>query len=142
MIQRLRKRFVLISMLAIVIVLAIIMGAINLLNYRSVTRGADTVIDILEEHGDASMRPGGPGGPGEPAPPSTKGKWRGASAVSVETPYESRYFTVLLDEEGDVSSYDIAHIAAIDEDTAGVYASEARSKREDSGFIEDRKSVV
>ncbi|MBQ6470154.1 MAG: HAMP domain-containing histidine kinase [Lachnospiraceae bacterium] len=74
MIKKLRKRFILTAALAAALVLIIMMGSINLFNYRSVTNDADTLLAMIAENGgiipdnnmfrpDGSMRP--PELPGE-----------------------------------------------------------------------------
>ena len=47
MIKKLRKRFILTSMLSVLIVLVIIMGTSNILNFRSGIRDADQVLSLL-----------------------------------------------------------------------------------------------
>lgn len=53
---------------------------------------------------------------------------------SPETPYETRYFTVSLDENGTVLSSDVQNIAAIDEETAVSLAGELFTSRKTKGF--------
>ena len=81
MIRKLRRRFILITMLSVSLVLLIIMGTINYLNYRNVVKDADTVLAMLREFDgsfpwlDTGDGPDGAGfGPadsefGMPAPP-------------------------------------------------------------------------
>ena len=51
MIARLKKRFILIAMLSVFLVLGCLMLAINLVNYRGVLKNADALLDILAENG-------------------------------------------------------------------------------------------
>ena len=51
MIRKLRRRFIVSSMLALVLVLGVIMGTINLINYVNVVRSADAVLDLLVANG-------------------------------------------------------------------------------------------
>jgi len=59
---------------------------------------------------------------------------------SPELPFESRYFSVLFDEDGNIESADVRNIAAIDEETAREYAAgiydraEGRGETEASGY--------
>ena len=50
MISKLRKMFILISMLSVTIVLAFLIGSINILTYRSVVRNADMILEMLESN--------------------------------------------------------------------------------------------
>lgn len=54
--------------------------------------------------------------------------------ISEETPFESRYFSVTLDADGNVTESDTRNIAAVDEDTAASYAAEIFGKSHEKGF--------
>ena len=158
MIKKLRQRFILVAMLAVILVLVIIMGSINIINYRSVTADADAILDILAENGGvfpgADTEPGAlPGGqpPQEagdpagdrPAPPEGGridggfpfGREDRRGIFSEETPFESRFFTVSLDADGKVSSADVASIAAVSEEEAAALAGEALETGRERGFL-------
>ena len=49
MIRSLRIRFIRTAVLAVALVLLLILGAINLLNYRNVARDADAILTILQD---------------------------------------------------------------------------------------------
>ena len=53
---------------------------------------------------------------------------------SPEAPYETRYFTVILDDGGEISSCDLNHIAAVDEDMALEYGKTVSGKKSETGF--------
>ena len=50
MIKKLRKRFILTALLAVLLVLIIMMGSINLFNYRTVIGNADTLLAMIAEN--------------------------------------------------------------------------------------------
>ncbi len=50
MIQKLRTKLIVASMLSLVLVLTIIIGAASVLNYRDITTNADSVLAILQEN--------------------------------------------------------------------------------------------
>ena len=54
-----------------------------------------------------------------------------------EMPYESRFFTVTVNEAGDVLSVDTGKIAAVDMADAVEYAQEALESAKERGFIDD-----
>ena len=122
MIQKLRFKFVALAMGLLFLVLAVIMGIVNLLNYREVVANADSILELLAANG--GRFPDAPGMGGKPADPN----------FSPELPYESRYFTVLLDSSGDVSLTDTGKIKAIDTETAIAYAQKAWKLGRASGF--------
>lgn len=51
MIAQLRKKFVLITMGSVLLVLVVLMGVINVTNYVKMDRGADQVLEVLAENG-------------------------------------------------------------------------------------------
>ena len=124
MIRKLRFRLVLVSMLSLIAVLAVIMGGLNLLNYRRIVNDADGVLALLNEN-DGSF-PKIDRDFEWPAP--------GPNYRSPELPFEMRFFSVLLDGSGDVLETDTEWIAAIDADEARRYAREIWESGRDSGF--------
>lgn len=203
MIRRLRLRFILLSMLSVLLVLVTIMSAINILNYREVVVDADTILDYLQANDGKFPRPGqkgesDPAGSepepvesGEsneteeaeatrPAPPDeadktvreeqtkpavvdadvsqddsteesgerteettkspphdpSKGKdgKQHRDSISPETPFESRYFTVVIDEEGTIVSSDLGNIVSVLESEAQEYAQQIFEKNRTRGF--------
>lgn len=76
--------------------------------------------------------------PAETAAPETEIDVRDRSAVRrQEMPYESRYFTVTVNDAGDVLSVDTGKIAAVDMADAVDYAQEALESGKARGFIDD-----
>ena len=62
--------------------------------------------------------------------------------MSSELPYESRYFSVLLDSEGEVIATDTGKIARIDTSDAIEYAKKALKSGKERGFLEGYRYVV
>lgn len=134
MIKKLQKKMIAVSMLAITIVLAVIIGAINIANYSSVQNNANRLMAILADNGGkmpASQFEHGKQNPalhaenGADKKPVHESGDKGKSkigAFSAETPYETRYFTVALDENGNAVSADTGFIAAINESEAEALA--------------------
>lgn len=202
MIRKLRKKFILSAMLAVVLVLFVLVGAINVLNYRKIVTDADQVLNILADNNGSfpDAIPGSPDpeaaknnastaatedtgndvttadtgkdtgtayagndngtndsagtGTTNDAPASTPDFPRnpagdgmnGESSLfgffssdtkqpSAEMPYESRYFTVTIDNSGSVSSTNVERIAAVDADTAEEYAEQVMADGQTSGFV-------
>jgi len=126
MLKKLRARFILLSMSALFAVIAVIIGSINLINYRSVVTDADKVLDILLKFNGSF--PTDNGGVPMWLPPN----------MSRELPYESRYFHVTLDTgTGDVIQTGTMYIASIDPDTAVEYALTAMSGTASRGFADN-----
>lgn len=112
MIRKLRRRLVGAAMLALALVLTAVLGGINWMSYRKVVRDADDILTVLSENdGKFPQR-------GENEVPPPAGEGNPGHGMSPETPFESRYFTVLLDADGAVLRTDTGRIAAVDAGTA------------------------
>ncbi len=133
MIKKLRHKFIAISVLSVFVVLAVIMSAINILNYSHVVRDSDAVLNVLAENNGQFPKPDG----------GFKRKARNrdwlfdelSAEQSPELAYESRYFTVRLSSDGNVTSVDTGRIAAVDTDTAREYAEKLWDSGGGSGFV-------
>lgn len=144
MIKKFRIRFIAVAMVSIFLVLSVILGVMNVLNYRRVVQDADNTLKILVDN-DGTFPESQPGdNPAkkekmeEPSEkPDGEDKESGnprEHGMSPELPFESRYFSVVLDEDNKKVSVDTGKIAAINEKTAVKYAKNAAEKSKTSGF--------
>lgn len=134
MIEKLRKKFVGISMLSITLVLGILMGSINVANFSTVAYDADVILDVLAENGGHFAEE-------EKRDPAAEGgdlfsSFDDSDRFSDETPYESRYFFVLSDENGERYIVDTANIAAVETEDAIRMAQTVAQNEEDRGYID------
>lgn len=150
MIKKLQNRFILISMLSMLLVLTIIMGAVNVLNYQKMVQDAEDILTILAENNGNFPKKLPPldKNPSENMPSADFSEEKNSSKyteppepkfprhdeLSPELPYETRYFSVVLDENGTIQSTDTGKIAAVDKDTASQYASQIWKSGKISGF--------
>lgn len=157
MIRDLRKKFILVAMLSTLVVLTAIMGVVNISNYKEMLDRADEMTSLLAQN-DGKF-PDQPTGnteteiPEKPDSTKTENREEKPDAqndeeqqtppekpqgdrehYSVETPFETRYFTVTEDEDGNITDCDLDRIAAVDEDTAEEYAQEVSKKSGSTGF--------
>lgn len=126
MIKKLQRKFILLSMSALLFVLAVIITGINIVNYNAVTQEADTLLSFISENkGEFPMEPDKFG---KPLPPG----------MSPETPYESRYFSVIVDTDTKQSLFiETSRIISVDKTAAVSYANAALNKNAGNGFIHD-----
>lgn len=120
MIKRLRRKFIIVAMLAVVLVLGAIIAAVNAVNYQKIGSSAEAIIEVLlENNGKFS---------------DTVGQTPvGGNSMTAETPYETRFFTVYMGGNGDVVDVNTSKIAAIGHDEAQSIAESAYSKNKSSG---------
>ena len=123
MIQKIKIRFLAVAMAALFVLLAIIVIGMNTINYNSIVRDADRKLDLLTQN-DGRFP--------EFAPDK---RWPIPSGMTPETPYELRYFSVLLTPTGDLVQTDTSRIKAIDNTTAVQYAAKALKEKKSNAFI-------
>lgn len=131
MINKLRKRLIAAAMISLITVLIIIMGAINILNFNAAVAEADNTLTMLSENeGRFPMRD------------KNHKDIPGVPKFSPELPYESRFFWVLVSEDGTVISSDTSHIAAIDETEAKTLAIKVIKSDKLRGFKDNYRFLV
>ena len=125
MFKKLKTKIILVSSTAIFIFLVLALLTINLINYDIIVNDADDTIEFLFT--------------GTNEPPNNKPPHgnKGPNHISPETPFESRYFSVILNEFNSLIDYDIENIASIDYNTAIDYALQAVKSNKDRGFVGD-----
>lgn len=138
MIRKLQIKLILTSIVSLLLVLSVIIGVINIFNYRDIVRDADGVLQLLCSTQEHQRRENIKDTPHSPAA-TQQGveNWReaGGRFRSPELDFEIRWFSVFL-ENGAFASCNTQHIAAIDEATAGRYALQANACSADSGFLD------
>ena len=133
MIKKLRIKLILASMLSLFIVLSIILGTVGILNYRQLLSDADSVLSLLAENDGRFPDKYLPLEEQSPLNDSPKG----GPLFSPELPYESRYFSVFLDNNGNVVAANTGKIAAIDTSDAIEYARSVWESGDTTWFVGD-----
>lgn len=137
MIRKLRIKLIIASMLSLLLVLSILLCAVGILNYRQTVADADSILAILEEN-DGSF----------PMKEHSKNEFsleelpKETPVFSAELPYESRYFSVFLSEDGEVLAVNTGKIAAVDTAAAIAYAKDAVQEGSTRGFADDYRYTV
>ncbi|MBR5869569.1 MAG: HAMP domain-containing histidine kinase [Clostridia bacterium] len=123
MIRSLKRKFILLTMTSLFVLLTVIVVGMNFINYRSVISETDSILTLLiQNKGDFPE-----------FPPDKMDKL--PFGITPETPYESRFFSVVTDENGNVIFTDTGRIASVDTETAISYASHAKASGKTVGFI-------
>lgn len=164
MLKKLRIKFIVSAMVATTLVLSAIIGIINIKNYSDITNSAMAKIELIAENNGRFPQSKPNGGiddpskdpskeppkddPNEPTdnPNGENASTNGNAATnkpspgdrlhSPEAPFETRYFTVILNDSGtEIELVDTENIAAIDEDTAKSYAENLLEKAKTEGKI-------
>lgn len=190
MITKLRRNFIIVAMCSTFTVLAIIVGALNVVSYVNLVEKADEILDVLAENDarfptefypfekNSLTEEGIPQGEAMPegAKPEewsedilsedqyineivaneqqgtsqvTHGQMDPAgilgrkeppnkhSHMSVETPYQTRFFTVRMNDQGVIVTVDTGKIAAVKTEDAVEFAEELWESGKEQGFIDN-----
>ena len=139
MIRKLRWKFIAAAMLSLLLVLGTLIAVINILNYRSLVAEADDMLAMLSETDDSvPLWMDGPD-PGE----RIDGKGHGKHPeFTGERPYQSRWFSVLFSDSGEVCDTNLRSIATVDEQTAIDMAEDAAKKGRETGFSGDYRYLM
>ena len=137
MIKKLRLKFALSAIISVLLVLIVLVGGINLLNYRKIVSESDQILKILSDNNGAFPEFRMFDEPFEPEP----GR-RGNRLDSPELAFETRYFSVLFDENGDILITNTGMISAVSPSRAESYASKVINSGKTKGFIGDYRYSV
>lgn len=113
MLAKIKKRIIFATLASVFIVLVGIMFVLNLINYTNIVSDADSILKVLIEN-------------------------NGAFPVNIvfhnaeETPFETRFFTVILNDDNEITDINLSSIAAVNEESAVALAEKADDER---GFI-------
>ena len=145
MIRRLRRKFIIVAMGSMLVVLAVMVGIMNIAAYRSMVTRADGILQMLADNGghfpedlrenmrEKNIKPDRQ--PGRIYLPEDR------TFISEETPYDTRYFSVKLNQSGNVISVDTGRIAAVQTEDAIAYAQEVFAKGKTNGFLENYRFI-
>ncbi|MDD6058229.1 MAG: HAMP domain-containing sensor histidine kinase [Clostridiales bacterium] len=120
MITRIKTRFILLSMVTLFVLLAVIVAGMNVMNYKTIVADADSTLDLIATNKGAF-------------PDFSRNK--PPKHMTKETPYESRYFSVLMDENHQIIQIDTSRIKAVDTKKAVEYAAAVVKAGKKQGFI-------
>ena len=149
MIHKLRKKFIVAAMLAVFLVLLLLIGAINILNYRSMVAEADETLQILSSNN--GVFPGqmfrAQDQPKDRIPPQDqqspppekdrKGAFDARRGENRELAYQSRYFAAWFDAEGNCTRLNTENLASLTEEEATALAESVYASGREKGFSGD-----
>ena len=130
MIKGLKVKFTILAMASLFLLLSLMIIGMNVMSYNSVVQDADAVLNLLAENSGRFPEKF----------PDFPGKFPGP--FTPETPYESRYFTVLLNAQTGNIQVNTSKIASVDSDSAMAYVQNVLESNCDSGFVDNYRFHV
>ena len=139
MIYRLGRKFILISAISILLVVALIFGVMLILNVYSMNRNMDMLADRVSDGGGRFPGSFGEMMPPDKIPPRNEQNF---DFITPETPFSTRHFTVFFDKDGKVDKTFTESIYSIDEDMAIEYAENAMNGKNVRGWISNYRYKI
>lgn len=163
MIKKLRWRVVTLTMIAVAVVLLLLMGIINTVNYVQLNNSTNKVLDILAENNGSfplldaldsppedssdTMEPHGEDSQDNPdnfdphGGPGNKKRFDIRPGMSEETPFETRFFSATINSQGEITDINVSNIAAITQDEAMDMAISANKRSKESSTIKSSYGI-
>lgn len=139
MIYRLQRKFILISTVSVLLVVALVFGVMLMLNVSSMNRNMDMLADRISEGGGRFPGSLGEASSPEKTPPKNEQSF---DFITPETPFATRHFTVFFDGNGVVEKTHTESIYSITEDVAIEYAERAMDADRDRGWLSNYRYKI
>ncbi len=161
MITKLKRRFIILAMVSLTVLLSAIVAGMNIMNYNSVVSNADETLEMLSENrgrmpvffddgldelfdelddliddwDDIDARTGD-------YSRLRGGRGHAPGGFSRDEAEETRYFTVLVNSSGQAVRIDTDRIYAVDQDQAAEYAEGVIASGSEKGFVDEYRYAV
>ena len=141
--KKLRKKFILVAMASMFVVLLLMIGGMNILNYRNLIENGDRLTKMISDNGGAfpknqKVKGEPPALPSEKEPdkeqPDDKVPPDQNVPKTKEEPYQTRYFTVTVSSKE--TKVNVEQVSAVQEDTARAYMESVKNADRDKGFTD------
>lgn len=142
MFKKLRRKFVVTSMLCLSIIVAALIAILNLTNFYKIYQRADNTTHILADNGGSfpdqmtdknslqqEIRKDEQSDPGTDKNPLPSNSHR------LEAPFETRYFYVTTDAGGNQIDANFDHIASVGEEDADAFVEAADARESEVGLV-------
>lgn len=138
-VKKIKQRFIIVAMLSMFAVVLVMIGGMNLWNYKNLTNKADMLTHMLAENNgvfpmqksEKMLEYASDNAAEEKPEKPEEGKWH---EMKPETPFQTRYFSLSY-KDGKLTALSLAHIAAVGEKEAKEYGDQVREKAPDTGFF-------
>ncbi len=127
--KKLRRKFILMSMLSLLVVLLLLFGGINIVNYTLNTNVQDEMLRSIAEGGFMM-------------PPPAPGNAPFGGPISPEIPSMTRFFSVHKDKNGNITSTGLDYISSVTAEQAAEYANAVGDKVGKVGYYKEYRYYI
>ena len=132
MINKLKRRFVIIGTLSVFAFLLVVVTTINVINYNTMINDIDRTVEVVTNPKANFFREFE-----RPIEPRKEFKEFLPMDMSPEVPFETRFFSVLVDSNNQIKDTDISRIIAVSSSEINDYVIKALKSPSNKGFIND-----
>lgn len=129
MIKKLQKKFIIISMLAIILVTGSIFGIIIIENYTRTNREVDGILNLISEN-DGKI------------PEYKPRNDELADVITQETQFSTRYFIIRINNQKEIIETNMQHIASVGQQEAEEILKEVLEKEEETGYYNNYRYKI
>lgn len=126
MINKLKRKFIMITMASLLLVMILLVGTINIINFHRMNQIAEGTLQFLSEN--QGKFPDFKKDKLPPKEPHT------GFVMNEETKFQTRYFMIELDEKGAAMKIDTGHISAVTSDEALNYVNSVLDSGKTDGY--------
>lgn len=149
MIRKLREKFILITMVSMLIILVLVLGSVNIANMYQMDKETSRILEFvvnnnmdmvhnkepMEENQEPEQESNQEDSKPEPAPEKNPQRDRPMAEMNPELMYTTRYFSVLFHESGEIARVDTEFIAAVSKEQAEEYGEQAFQSGKEKGYL-------
>ena len=129
MIKKLQKKFIIISMLSIIVVTGSIFGVIIIENYTRTNRELDGILNLISEN-DGKI------------PEYRPRNDELADIITQETQFSTRYFIIRINEQREIIETNMQHIASVNQEQTEEILKGVLEKNKDTGYYDNYRYKI
>ncbi len=130
MISKLKRKFTILATISMIVLMSVLLLIMNIVNFTSVVNESDSVLGVISIPDINFSDDKTP-----PEKPDSDAKDFVPRGMSPEVPYESRYFSVTIDDNGKIINSDLTRIISVDGDSVNDYIEKVVNKKSQRGFV-------
>ncbi len=129
MIKKLQKKFIIISMLSIIVVTGSIFGVIIIENYTRTNRELDGILNLISENNGK-------------IPEYRPRNDELANVITQETQFSTRYFIIRINDQEEIIETNMQHIASVNQEQAEEILEKVLEKNKNTGYYDNYRYKI